>query len=157
MHVCQCVSVSHKPGADRHFHWGINAVTGCLVANFLLQHCLGFSLFSFFFGREHTPGCLWALLETQCPFFVLVKFHEDTVQEPTHLFTKQIAACDANSQFQLNPVTAARQKAKVAGVHVPWGRRGSAQAEWVGVACEFFSQEKVISPMSYISRHNLAW
>lgn len=50
--MCQCVSVFHEPGADRHFHWGINAVTGCLVANFPLQHCLG--LFFFFFLDVNT-------------------------------------------------------------------------------------------------------
>lgn len=46
-----------------------------------------------------------------------------------HLFTSTAAAHELNSQFQLNPVRAARQKAKVAGVHVPGGRWGSAQAE----------------------------
>ena len=29
-------SIFYRPGADKHFHMGINIVTGCVVANFLL-------------------------------------------------------------------------------------------------------------------------
>lgn len=41
----------------------------------------------------------------------------------------------------------------MANVRVPGGRRASSQPERVGVACESFSYEKVISPMSYIMSH----
>lgn len=135
-------SIFYRPGADKHFHMGINIVTGCVVANFLLLVHAAFVCL-----------CLFTLLDVRVYFWtvqiilstvvwmislswllaVLLKYSlytDNNYRKPSSLcwhdglssslflstFVYQAntaAAHELHSQFQLNAV-AVRQKAQVA-------------------------------------------